>query len=88
MEDTDKNEILKAVVTLSEHLEANTKEVRTGFERLDRRLLDVQEEITALANTVDSLIEGDTLGRKHITLTRDEYDAFVALTKLPNRFAH
>jgi|GEM_PF-2664840 len=91
MDKNDTKEILDAVATLGdrteERLAEQTKEIRKGFEHLDARLSRVEEELVALSKTVDSLIEGDALGHSHITLTRDEYDAFVSLTKLPNRFA-
>ncbi|MCU7866445.1 MAG: hypothetical protein KZQ92_21025 [Candidatus Thiodiazotropha sp. (ex Lucinoma borealis)] len=72
MEDSDKKEILEAIASL-------TQETRTGFEKLDMRLARVEDELMALSKTVDSLIEGDTLGKEHITLMDTAH--------LPNRFA-
>lgn len=88
MNESDKKEILQAIAMLGEHNAATVKEVRSGFEKLDKRLLGIEEELSALSKTVDTLIEGDVLGSRHITLTRKEYDAFVAQVNLPNRFAH
>lgn len=80
METKDKAEILDSIAEL-------TREVRIGFEKLDGRLVNVEEELRALSKTIDSLVEGDALGTTHITLTRAEYDKFIELAKLPNRFA-
>lgn len=63
-----------------------TKEMRSGFESVDRRLSSLEDNVEAINTTLDSLLEGDTLGRDHITLTRPEYDALTSSCNLPNRF--
>jgi phage-related tail protein len=87
MDDADKKEILDSIATIADAVASLTEEVRTGFEKLDTRLARVEEELAALSKSVDGLLEGDTLGTEHITLTRAEYDKFTELAHLPNRFA-
>lgn len=72
---------------LEERVGSLNMEMRSGFEKIDTRLINLEEEVVALSKTVDDLIEGDTLGKRHIMLTREEYDAIVTFTKFPNRFA-
>jgi len=63
-----------------------TQEVRAGYEKLDARLLDVEEAVEGLSRSMDIITEGDVLGKEHITLTRPEYDTIVTSLHLPNRF--
>ncbi|MBP9760439.1 MAG: hypothetical protein KBD24_03705 [Candidatus Pacebacteria bacterium] len=96
--DTNKREILEAFTKLTAHVEDRmdsieermgglAQEMRAGFESIDRRLVALEETVGAMSTTLDSLLEGDVLGKEHITLTRPEYDTIVTSLHLPNRFA-
>jgi len=71
---------------MEERMGALTQEVRAGYQRLDERLCDVEESVQALSRAVDTITEGDVLGKQNITLTRPEYDTMVTSLHIPNRF--
>ena len=94
---TNKQEILDAFTKLTAHVEERmdsmeerigglAQEMRAGFENVDRRLVTLEESVDAMSTTLDTLLEGDVLGKEHITLTRPEYDTLVTSLHLPNRF--
>ena len=97
MEPSDKQELLSAikdvanaVAAFADHVEERftelTREMRSGYEKLDRRLEAVEESTAAMSETIDKLLEGDTRGTGYITLTRPEYDAVTSGLQIPNRF--
>jgi hypothetical protein len=97
MEQTDKQEILDAFSALVAHVDermdgmeermANlTQEVRSRFDKVELRLDSLEESVGAMSRALDTITEGDVLGKEHITLTRPEYDALVTVAHLPNRF--
>lgn len=65
-----------------------TQEMREGFSKVDKRLCSLEDEVKAISTTLDSLIEGTTIGTENIMLTRPEYDSLMEGAHLPNRFAH
>jgi hypothetical protein len=71
---------------MEERIDTLTKEVRSGFEKLDTRLSGVEDEVKAISVTLDKQLEDNALGKDHITLTRKEYDVVVDTVHLPNRF--
>jgi hypothetical protein len=67
-------------------VDALTKEVRSGYEKLGVRLSSVEDEVKAISTTLDKQLEGNALGKDHITLTRKEYDVVVDAIHLTNSF--
>lgn len=64
-----------------------TQEMRSGFTQVNARLDALEETVSALSATIDKQLEDNVLGKGNITLTRKEYDVFVAAHDLPNRYA-
>ena len=46
-----------------------------------------KERILAIVDIIDQRLEDETIGRRDITLTREEYDAASLAQGFPNRFA-
>ncbi|MCP4901868.1 MAG: hypothetical protein GY906_33300 [bacterium] len=86
MDKSDKQEILEAILAISEDLAEFKMESRGRFDRLDERLVSLEEKVDGIEKSLDEVLEGDVLGRNHITLTRPEYDTIVESVHLPNRF--
>lgn len=86
MDKTDKQEILEAISAIGEDLTEFKAEVRSGFEGIDRRLVSLEDKGDGIEKSLDEILDGNVLGKNHITLTRPEYDTMVESLHLPNRF--
>jgi hypothetical protein len=71
---------------MEDRLDEFMKETRTRFDGVDRRLDSLEETVGAMSTSLDTLLEGDVLGKDHITLTRPEYNSLMHVANLPNRF--
>jgi len=86
MESSDKKDILAAIAAQTDQFTGFRDEVRGRFDQVESQLSVLDDNMKALNSTIDTLIEGDTLGKEHITLTRGEYDALVKAAGISNRF--
>jgi hypothetical protein len=73
---------------LEERIAENHKEMRAGFADVNTRLDTLEETVVGMAKAQDTYLEGDTLGTKHITLIRPEYDTMTGALHIENRFAN
>ena len=69
-----------------ERIGSLVQEMRRGFDGVDKRLTAVEDSIAGMTKSLDTILEGDVLGKDHITLERHEYDTMVDSLHLPNRF--
>ncbi len=83
---TSKTQVTEHIAALSEDLAEFKVEVRGRFDRMDDRFVSLEDNVEGINRSLDTLLEGDTLGKEHITLTRPEYDTMVDSLNLPNRF--
>jgi hypothetical protein len=80
----------KQIVELRNDLQTqiteNHRELRGDIRAIYSRQDSLESAVHANGVALDTLLEGDTLGKKHITFTRPEYDKTMDVIDMPNRF--
>ena len=69
-------------------LETRMGSLEKRMDSLELRMFtdEEKEEILAMVRHYDQRLETETLGKNFITLTREEYNIFVKIAGIPNRF--
>jgi len=71
-----------------DNMEVKMGSMETRMSRLEERSFtnEEKEAVLAMVRHYDKRLEAETLGKDYILLTRKEYNIFVKIAGIPNRF--